>query len=267
MDTYELIETKTKVTDYLTGTYTTLAAFKQAANEAIEQAYADENPGSDGGGSGSGSSGGGGFSSKVTASAGGDLSTPTVPLDSMTGEPSFTDVDDSHWGKESIVELAKRAILSGTEDGAFEPDRQVTREEFVKIIVLGLGLVPSATAADFADLEEGGWYHGYIVAAKEAGIITGISETEFGLGQPVTRQDAATMIYRAAAKAGMSFGDSGEAFADDAEIADYAKDGVYALRGIGIINGVGEGRFAPADSCSRAQAAKMIYEYIKLGEK
>ena len=41
----------------------------------------------------------------------------------------------------------------------------------------------------------------------------------------------------------------------------------YALKNAGIINGMGDGLFIPADSCSRAQTAKMVYEYLKKGEE
>ena len=264
-DTYDKIVKKENVTNYLTGNYKTIEDFKTAANSAIKKVYDRENPPKGGGGTGGGG-GGGGFSSKPTDAVSGDLTTPPVPLDEISGEPEFTDVDDSYWGKESIIELAKRGILSGTGDGMFEPEREITREEFVKIIVLSLGLAPSATSAEFTDLEEGAWYQGYIVAAVETGIVNGISETEFGLGLPVSRQDAATMIYRAALWEGFEFTGEGEAFADDANIADYAKEGIYALAGDGIINGVGDGMFDPISNCSRAESAKMVYELIKKGE-
>lgn len=266
MITYQKIIKKENITDYLKGTYTDTNTFKIAANSAIKKAYAAQNSGSSGSSSGGGGGGGGAYSPKPSATAGGNLSTPTVPLDKMTAEPAFSDVADSYWGKEAIVELAKRGILSGTGGGAFEPDRSVTREEFVKIIVLALGLVPSSGDTSFADVAGDAWYKGYIAAAVQAGIVNGISENEFGVGKPVSRQDAATMIYRAALKIGEKYNVSEELFTDDASIAEYAKQAVYALKGAGIINGTGEGVFDAASSCSRGQTAKMVYEYIKKGE-
>ena len=48
-------------------------------------------------------------------------------------------------------------------------------------------------------------------------------------------------------------------FTDDAHIAAYAKDAVYALQQAGIINGMGGGAFAPRETATRAAAAKVVY--------
>ena len=49
-----------------------------------------------------------------------------------------------------------------------------------------------------------------------------------------------------------------ETFADDDQIADYAREAVYAMRALGIINGNPDGTFCPNDTATRAQAAKML---------
>ena len=43
-------------------------------------------------------------------------------------------------------------------------------------------------------------------------------------------------------------------------ISDYAEESISELYCAGIINGVGESIFAPTENCTRAQAAKIIYE-------
>ena len=55
-----------------------------------------------------------------------------------------------------------------------------------------------------------------------------------------------------------------EAFADDEQISDYAKEAVYALAGAGIINGVGDNHFQPQGNATRAQSAKVIFGAMKL---
>ncbi|MNN99867.1 Endo-1,4-beta-xylanase A precursor [compost metagenome] len=49
------------------------------------------------------------------------------------------------------------------------------------------------------------------------------------------------------------------AFADEQELAGYAREAVRFLKQTGIADGVGDGRFAPYEASSRAQAAVMIY--------
>ena len=51
---------------------------------------------------------------------------------------------------------------------------------------------------------------------------------------------------------------SDEVFADDSDIADYAKQGVYILKKLGILSGTGENRFEPTAVCTRAMTAKII---------
>ena len=62
---------------------------------------------------------------------------------------------------------------------------------------------------------------------------------------------------------GKSFTSESETFADDAEIASWAKTAVYELKNAGVIGGVGDNKFAPAGTCTRAQAAQIIYQLIK----
>ena len=50
-----------------------------------------------------------------------------------------------------------------------------------------------------------------------------------------------------------------QSFADEAQIAEYAKEAVDALCGYGVMNGISETEFAPEDHATRAMAAKVIY--------
>ena len=58
--------------------------------------------------------------------------------------------------------------------------------------------------------------------------------------------------------------DINEVFADDREISAYAREAVYFAKQLEIINGVGGNMFAPKQQATRAMAAKMIYEMMKV---
>ena len=47
-------------------------------------------------------------------------------------------------------------------------------------------------------------------------------------------------------------------FADEAQIASYAKESIQLLVGIGVVNGKDDNRFEPAANLTRAEAAKVI---------
>ena len=172
----------------------------------------------------------------------------------------FTETD---WASESVNALYEAGIVNGTSDVTFEPNGQVTREQFAKMIVSMLGDGEQMYAIAFSDVESNAWYAPYIAMAKESGLVNGVSETEFGVGQPITREQMATMIYRAGLLLGYETSGVPKSFTDSLEISDYAKTAVDALTAGGVINGKADGSFAPKATATRAEAACMIYNLMK----
>lgn len=215
------------------------------------------------GGSGS-SSGGGGSSRKDDEHIQVEEETPTqTPTQEFVSQPYFSDIQSVDWASTAIITLAKKGIVNGKEDGRFCPLDNITREEFTKMLVNALN-IDGKGKADFKDVEKGSWYAEFIDRAFSAEVVGGIGDGLFGTGRNITREDMAVMIYRAAEKAGIAFGENYNEvlFDDDAEIAEYAKEGVYALKTAGIINGKSNNSFAAKAFATRAEAAKMIYGII-----
>lgn len=96
------------------------------------------------------------------------------------------------------------------------------------------------------------------------GIVNGRPDGTFGVNDQISRQDMAVMCVRLADAIGMQLEElkTYEAFTDEADVSDYAKESVEKLYKSGIVNGTGEGAFAPLGNANRAQAAKIIYEMI-----
>ena len=118
--------------------------------------------------------------------------------------------------------------------------------------------------SEFSDAGTDDWYTPYIIAATKAGLVKGIGDGTVGANLQITRQDIATLIYRAVEHL-MESGDV-SMFGDADSIADYAKEAIGALAGAGIINGMGDGTVAPQNNATRAEAAKMlagIYQYMQ----
>ena len=176
----------------------------------------------------------------------------------------YTDVSDSHWAFNSILYLSQKGIVNGYE-GSFYPDKFVTRAEFVKMLCTAFSL-EAATGDLFEDVSENDWFAPYVSAAKEAALVSGDGKY-FNPNSQITRQDAAVMVYRFANYSGINLSGKGTDFADDTEISDYAKEAVYAMNFSGIINGMGNGIFAPRNIATRAQAAQMIFKMLEKGGK
>ena len=213
-------------------------------------------------GGGGGSFGGGGGGSSVSTGSGSQASNPKIPQQTeqpeQQGTGIFRDLGQAEWARTYIDSLCADGIVQGKADGLFQPLDPVTREEFVKMLVLSLGLDPADGALDrFRDTDGQAWYMPYLVCAVRDGIVNGLSDDTFGIGVQITREDMAVMIARAVEA--QAAGQDGTRFADWEEIADYARDSVAALADMGLIQGDENGRFLPKAFTSRAEAAKVLY--------
>lgn len=234
---------------------------KSITKEALEQIVnsAAEKYGS-GGSGGSGTTGGGGGG----ASSGGTTKTPSVDF-TTSNEPSkdtsiFNDLGSVSWARESIEELAKRGIINGKGEKTFAPNDFVTREEFVKMAALAMGLPAETAGCSFNDVEAGAWYYDYISRAVSSGIVNGMGDGSFGVGMNISRQDMAQILWNCI-KDNVQV-KTARAFEDEAEISDYAKTAVNAMRSLGIIDGYEDNTFRPNNTATRAEAAKLLYEIM-----
>lgn len=187
----------------------------------------------------------------------------------------FRFADVSGWYAEAVRFLAARDIVAGVGEGRFAPAGQVTRAEFAQMLAKLSGADLSAFAGKaaeggFADVPAGAWYAGAAEWAREQGLANG-TDGRFNPSAPIARQEMAAMLARYAAKFGValtaSSGAEAAPFADEGAIAAYAKDAVAALRQAGIALGKGGGRFDPAADATRAEAAKLIAEFIRFAAR
>ncbi|MEE1014132.1 MAG: S-layer homology domain-containing protein [Clostridia bacterium] len=254
---YKKIESKTDFTSY-----SDISGF-------IKTFYDSYNGGS-GGSTGGGSSWGGGSigggyapSSPVANSAEAE---PTGNATSqLTPATNFTDLAGYEWAFEAIEYLANQKIILGVSSESYEPERDITREEFVKLIVEAFD-IPTDTSASFSDVPVGAWYREYVSSACASGIVEGVGDGSFGTGRSITRQEMAVIMSRIIKSKNITALKDDLAYEDAADVADWAKTAVGELSGAGILNGVGDNRFAPNDSVNRAMAAKAVYQLMNFTE-
>lgn len=177
----------------------------------------------------------------------------------------FNDLTGYEWAKDAIYYLRDLKVVRGKENGVFEPQSSVLREEFIKMIMQGVGFAELDGTIGFEDVKEDDWFYNDVKNAYIAKIISGESDKIFGSGRSITRQEMAVIILNAANKAGAELDASGSdmPFADDKSIADWAYTSVKILSDAKIINGDENGNFNPDDSATRAEAAQLIYNLLK----
>lgn len=112
----------------------------------------------------------------------------------------LSDVEDTKYAG-SVDALVELGILNGYPDGTFKPEKNVTRAEMAKILVISLGLESAAELAkgetQFTDVAADHWATGYINVAAANGIIIGYPEGDFRPEAEVTYAEAITMALRA----------------------------------------------------------------------
>ena len=175
----------------------------------------------------------------------------------------FNDLEGYEWAEPAITKLHSAGIVNGTGNGNFEPERLVTREEFVKLMCEAFNVEESDMELTFSDVKADDWFYGYVSRAVNAKIVMGFSEDMFGTGANISREDMTVMLYRALKATGKSMDNVQNEFNDKNMIADYAKESVDTMTAHGIINGVGNNMFAPEKSATRAEAAVVILRCIE----
>lgn len=238
--------------------FTDVNQIESLTESKINSKYSAQNSGGSGSGSGSGrgSSGGTNKSNNITISIPQPPSTPAQGND-VAVKDKFDDLKDAAWAKADIEKLADKGIISGDGMGNVYPNRTITREEFITMVVKAFELTGDADI-EFGDVSEGTWYEKFVKAAFSSGIVSGISEDKFGIGSEITRQDMAVILYRAAEKLGISMKESDSEFTDMESAAEYAKKAILCMKESKIITGMGDGRFMPSEKATRAQTAVMI---------
>ncbi|TBL68324.1 S-layer homology domain-containing protein [Paenibacillus thalictri] len=190
--------------------------------------------------------------------------TPAMASEAAAAE--FEDIHDSYAQKE-IQSLVDTGVISGYEDGSFQPNKAMSRAELAKIIALSLGLKENAEKGSvFNDVDRDGWYNGFVGALVETGITQGTSETTFAPDAKVTREELVVFFIRA-----MGLEETAgklpvvAQLSDFNEVSSWAQAPLSLAFKIGFVNGIenadGSLRFSPRNHAERQALARLAYEF------
>jgi len=198
------------------------------------------------------------------------LSTYTV----MAYDKTFADVI-GHWSQADVEVMASKHMVRGMTAATFAPDARITRAQFTTLLVralrLGEFLSPAAT---FSDVRPGDWHYGYVEAAARAGLVMGYPDGTFRPDAPVTRQEMAALVVRAARAAGREVVITPAQelralfrFLDRDAIAEWALGAAARAAHIGIITGRTPVEYAPAADATRAEGTVMLLRLLRYLEE
>ncbi len=223
--------------------------------------------------SGGSSSGGGGGFGGVSIGGGKKPEKDSAPVyftpdeESKEGTLDLTDAR-GHWAEKEIFELYDKGIVNGKSEHTFDPDGKITRAEFMAILVRTMELDVATFAGEFADVAADSWYADVLATAKKNGLLAG-SNGNANPDQEITREEMVQIIVRAYEMAcGEIVVDGGLLdYTDVASISTWARQAVIKATEKSLVNGVGDGSFAPRANATRAQGVVMVARLIPHFEK
>ena len=146
--------------------------------------------------------------------------------------------------------------------------KNITREGFCEIayqLPAVKSYIENAAAeyVEFSDTD-----NGIIKALASIGIIEGVGNGEFAPEEFITREQAAVILDRIYALDEKEFSTDDEfEYSDNDLISAWAVDGVYNMRKAGIMDGMGNGEFAPRENYTTQQAIVTIYRLFERNEQ
>lgn len=177
----------------------------------------------------------------------------------------FDDVKPDSWYAEAVGTMAAEGYVNGVSPTQFDPSGTMTRAMVVTILSR-MGGGAAAESASFRDVPENAWYAGAVAWAQKNGVAEGVGGGRFAPGEPVTREQLVTFLWRYAAMRYEPDFDrfyAEEAFTDADPVSAWAQDAMRLSIGARVLQGRGDGWHAKA-LCTRAEAVTMLHRFLQL---
>ena len=107
----------------------------------------------------------------------------------------FTDVSVNDYYYEAVLWAVENGITGGTTATTFSPNATCTRAQVVTFL-WRYSKEDASILPMFTDVAEGDYYYGAVAWAVENGVTTGVTDTTFAPGNPCTRGQIVTFLYR-----------------------------------------------------------------------
>lgn len=180
-----------------------------------------------------------------------------TPVFDANNGTNFSDVWSNAYYSSAVAWAVSKNVTSGTSTYEFSPTASCTRAQMVTFLwrAAGSPAVPTGTRNPFWDVKAGEYYYNAVLWAVSKGITNGVSASEFGINQTVTRAQAVTFLYRYSDSPSVS-GSSG--FSDVPSNEYYSRAVAWAAK-TGVTNGTTPTTFSPNQACQRCQIVTFLY--------
>ena len=195
----------------------------------------------------------------------------SLPDDYMTSKQTvsyaglFDDVGADAWYASSVDYVKYGRLMYGTGNNLFQPDAQMTRAMFAQVLYALEGS-PSVRGLSCPFTDAGGsWYTDAVIWAYHAGVVAGVSATQFAPNEALTREQMVTMLYGYAGRDEQLYGSDGAlaSYQDQASVSDWAREAMAWAVSTGVITGTSTTTLAPQKIGTRAEVATVLMQFCE----
>jgi len=170
-----------------------------------------------------------------------------------------------HWGEAYVLDLMGKGMIKGFEDGTVQPDRKLTRAEFVAMLIRALQVESlSPPAVVYSDVPLTHWASREIGLAYEIGVIDTDGTGRLQPSRLITRLEMARVLAAAMPSFTPPQESGSAAFKDVDALKPADRRAILSLAEAGIVGGNDLGEFRPEDSLTRAEASKVLSQFLKI---
>lgn len=195
----------------------------------------------------------------------------SLPDDYMTSKQTvsyvglFDDVAAEAWYAPAVDYVKYGRLMYGTGSNLFQPDAQMTRAMLAQVLYELEG-APSVKglSCPFTDVD-GSWYTDAVIWAYNAGVVAGVSATQFAPNEALTREQMVTMLFGYAGREETLSGSDGAlaAYQDQASVSDWARAAMAWAVSSGVISGTSATTLSPQKIGTRAEVATVLMQFCE----
>ena len=195
----------------------------------------------------------------------------SLPDDYMTSKQTvsyvglFDDVAAEAWYAPAVDYVKYGRLMYGTGNNLFQPDAQMTRAMLAQVLYELEG-APSVKGLSCPFTDVGGsWYTDAVIWAYNAGVVAGVSTTQFAPNEALTREQMVTMLFGYAGRDEQLSGSDGAlaSYQDQASVSDWARAAMAWAVSSGVISGTSATTLAPKKVGTRAEVATVLMQFCE----
>lgn len=200
------------------------------------------------------------------------ISFQSLVCKSQTQDINYYGDISNHWAQDEIANLLKAGYIKGvsTNNGIeIQPERNITRAEFLAVIVEALKLKEiKGEAKTFSDVKRNAWYGQLIDIATSNDIVKGYPDGTFRPENNISRAEIAQLLFDLCMFNAQS--ETGGYLFADVKDSDWFYSQVMLCKKNNIIRGYPDNTFRPLNYTTRAEAFCLLdksFAFINTIEK